>query len=49
LTHLASGCTYRCQCVAIFFRMIRYSAPVAAWIVISLVRKTGIIFLTFTA
>jgi hypothetical protein len=49
LTYLASGCTYRCQRVAAFLRIIRHSAPVAAWIVISPVRKTGIIFLTFTA
>jgi len=49
LPNIASGSTHRRQRVATFLRKIRHSSPVAAWIVISPVRKTGIIFLTFTA
>jgi len=49
LPYLASESTHSCQRVAKFLRKIRHLSPIAAWIVISPVRKAGIIFLTFTA
>jgi len=49
LPNIASVSKHRCQRVAIFLREIRHSAPVVTGRMISSVKKTGIIFLTFTA
>jgi len=49
LPYLASGSTHRHWCFVTFLRKIRHSASVMTGNAISAARKTGIIFLTFTA
>jgi hypothetical protein len=49
LPYLVSGSTYLRQRVATFRRKMRNLAPAMTGSTISAARKTGIIFLTFTA